>query len=82
MSPPPPVGPPPSSSSSPSLVQTLTTVYLDGVELAIDFLLHRDPSAVQASLAAALPNAGPFGQFVEFAGIEAVFSAVLQSNTT
>jgi hypothetical protein len=48
----------------------LTTVFLDGMALALDALLGDDTTAVQANLAAALPNAGPLGLLAEIAGME------------
>jgi hypothetical protein len=56
----------------PSLFQALFAVYIDGIELALDTLTHRDTSALEASLEANLPYTGPFGRMAEYLGIEAV----------
>jgi hypothetical protein len=63
-----------SPMSSPlSLYQTALTLYLDGVELALDTLEHQPTGGTQASIDAAMPGAGPWGQAFELAGELAVY---------
>jgi len=64
-----------------SLQQAALTLYLDGITRAWDTFFHRPVDAVQASIDAALPYAGPWGAFFELAG-EAAFYQANHGKTT
>jgi hypothetical protein len=62
--------------ATPSLFDAALTLYLDGVQRALNQLIGQPSDALQASIDANLPYAGPWGSFFEMAGETAVFQAV------
>jgi hypothetical protein len=63
------------TQATPSLFDAALTLYLDGIQRALSQLTGQPIGAVQASIDANLPYAGPWGTLFEMAGEAAVFQA-------
>jgi hypothetical protein len=69
------------TQAAPSVLDAALTLYLDGIQRALNQLTGQFSGAVQASIDANLPFAGPWGSLFEMAGETAVFQAVHASNS-
>jgi len=74
-----PVSPSAGTTPALSLFQAAFTLYVDGVEKVIDTVRHQPTDGVQASINAAMPFAGPWGQLFELAGEMAASQIVMDA---